>query len=341
MRSANNRVLVLTQTHDAHARRVAELLVNRGCAVTVFDPADFPSRAALTTEYSPGGDLRRTLVCRGDRIDLGALTAVWFRRPGEPRAHDGITERPIREYIEEECEAYASATWDDLDALAVPGTRAAIRLAGRKPAQLGLAGRLGFELPPTLITTEPNQFLDFWDHHEGRVITKPLQRNWLARGDESYARMAECATTNDVAASDALELCPLIVQAYVPKQVELRVTVVGTEVFAAQIHSQESNHTRLDWRCYDPATTRHATHRLPDDVAARCRQLVADLALRYGAIDLILTPDGRYVFLEINPSGQWLWIEDATGLPISAALCDLLLSGARQSVPRHPTGALL
>ncbi len=333
-------VLVLTQPGDTHADAVTRRLVASGASVTTFDPAEFPSAATLSLHLSPAGAIRRTLLRGRDRVDLDRVDAVWFRRPQDPRPHDEITDPEVREYIEQECEAFAGALWDDLDALAVPGTRADIRLAGRKQTQLRLAGRLGFELPPTLLTTDPDEFLDFWDAHEGRVVTKPLQRSWLIRGDESYARMAESATTVDVASAESMRLCPLIVQAYVPKRVELRVTVVGARVFAAEIHSQDSNHTRLDWRCYDPSTTRHGVHALPGDVMRRCVLLVAELGLRYGAIDLILTPDGRYVFLEVNPSGQWLWIEDATGLPISEAIADLLRSGADRHLPNPVSGAL-
>ena len=141
-------------------------------------------------------------------------------------------------------------------------------------------------------------------------------------------RYTEPVRPRDLVHVEDLRLCPLIVQQYVPKRLELRVTVVGDEVFAAAIHSQASNHTRLDWRRYDDARTPIAPFELPADVAERCRALVRELGLCYGAIDLVLTPDDRFVFLEINPNGQYLWIELATGLPISAAVADLLLEDA-------------
>jgi hypothetical protein len=51
----------------------------------------------------------------------------------------------------------------------------------------------------------------------------------------------------------------------------------------------------------------------------------------------VLTPDGRYVVLEINPNGQYLWIEKATGLPISDAICDFLMAPATsQNWPADP-----
>jgi glutathione synthase/RimK-type ligase-like ATP-grasp enzyme len=115
----------------------------------------------------------------------------------------------------------------------------------------------------------------------------------------------------------------------VPKRFELRVTVVGEQVFAAEIHSQQTNRTRVDWRRYDLSHTPHLPHALPEHVQVKCVELVRRLGLCYGAIDLILTPDGRYVFLEINPSGQYMWIEERTGLPISEAVANLLVSYER------------
>jgi glutathione synthase/RimK-type ligase-like ATP-grasp enzyme len=103
---------------------------------------------------------------------------------------------------------------------------------------------------------------------------------------------------------------------------------------AAEIHSQESNHTRHDCRRYDWYQTTYRPHALPREVERHCRQLVERLDLCYGAIDLILTPDGRYVFLEINPNGQYLWIEQATGLPISEAVGELLMAGATRGGSR-------
>jgi glutathione synthase/RimK-type ligase-like ATP-grasp enzyme len=111
----------------------------------------------------------------------------------------------------------------------------------------------------------------------------------------------------------------------------LRVTVVGSAVFAAEIHSQFTQHTRFDWRRYDHFETPHRIHALPTEIAQQCVSLVRQLGLCYGAIDLVLTPEGRHVFLEINPNGQYLWIEHATGLPISDAVCDLLLAGAAET----------
>ena len=116
---------------------------------------------------------------------------------------------------------------------------------------------------------------------------------------------------------------PGIFQEYVPKRVETRITIVGDEVFASEIDSQSNPATIHDWR-RDFANTRYRTHELPVAVAKKCLDFVRMLNLKFGALDFVIRPDGAYVFLEINPNGQWLWIENLTGLPIGNAIATLL-----------------
>jgi glutathione synthase/RimK-type ligase-like ATP-grasp enzyme len=116
----------------------------------------------------------------------------------------------------------------------------------------------------------------------------------------------------------------MILQEYVPKRLELRVTVVGERVFACQIDSQASRATRHDYRHHDNDRAALSTHALPDEMAARCARMVAEYGLCYGALDLVLTPSGEYVFLELNPMGEWAWIQVETGLPIADAIVDVL-----------------
>jgi glutathione synthase/RimK-type ligase-like ATP-grasp enzyme len=126
---------------------------------------------------------------------------------------------------------------------------------------------------------------------------------------------------------EALPVMPVILQNYVEKRIELRITVVGERVFACAIHSQEGDAaTRVDWR-NDIGALRHESFTLPPEIEEKCVALVRDLGLEFSAIDMIVTPDGEYVFLESNACGQWLWLERRAGLPIAGTLADLLTSG--------------
>ncbi len=116
----------------------------------------------------------------------------------------------------------------------------------------------------------------------------------------------------------------MILQREISKASDLRVTVVGDDVFAVSIDSQTQTETEVDWRKGDGLQLGHAITQLPDEIASRCVELVRAMDLRFGAIDLIEDREGRYWFLEINPNGQWAWLETRTGAPIASAIVDEL-----------------
>jgi len=122
----------------------------------------------------------------------------------------------------------------------------------------------------------------------------------------------------------SIALTAHLFQAKVAKEADVRVTVVGDQLFAAELSLTDGAPIgALDWRQHHEYI-RYRPCPVPSVVADGVADLVNRLGLRFGALDFILTPDGQWVFLEINPNGQWAWIERVTGLPISAALADLL-----------------
>lgn len=326
-------ILILTQPSDVHADRVVDLLQARGADVLRFNPADFPAQAQISLHFEPENTPQQHLTVGDDTVDLAEVRAVWYRRPEAPVPHAGLSGDTLRTFVVEESKTFLGDIWDGLDCLWLPGRPPVSRHVHHKAVQLRAAAELGFEVPPTLFTNDPADFLDFYRRHNGQVVSKLAGFAFFPTVGRTFSRYTEVVSHRDIGYAQAVRYCPLIFQAYVPKLFELRITVVGQEVFAAEIHSQESHHTRHDWRRYDLFHTLHRAHILPDAVAQHCRDLVARLGLCYGAIDMVLTPDGRYVFLEINPNGQYLWIEEATGLPISEAICDLLMSHTAQPMP--------
>ena len=117
-----------------------------------------------------------------------------------------------------------------------------------------------------------------------------------------------------------------LIQEWVPKAYEARVTVVGRTPIAVAIHSA-SHAGHVDWRSdYDALTYDHID--TPSDVTAGIGRFMDALGLAFGAFDFVVTPSGDWVMLECNPAGQWLWLEHETGAPISGALAGLLAEGA-------------
>lgn len=326
-------ILILTDLHDVHADLVETKLTARGEHVVRFDWADFPTRASLSIRWT-GAEQRVLLRRAGSTIDLRRCKSAWLRRPGKPQVSEDLQAPFLRGYAEEECLRVIQDTCNALDTRWLPGTVAAMRRADNKQLQLALAVELGFEIPPSLITTDPDEFLEFYRQHDGNLIDK-LPSTVLPASQltgRALMRYTQPVTTRDVGYARRLRHSPVLFQRNIAKRFELRITVIDGEVLAAEIHSQTTKRTQLDWRHYDWSHTPYLPHALPDDVRARCVELTRRLGLRFGAIDMIVTPDGRYVFLEINPNGQWRWIEDESGLPISDVLCDAL---ARATPPAH------
>ncbi|HZS09479.1 MAG TPA: ATP-dependent carboxylate-amine ligase [Blastocatellia bacterium] len=332
-------ILILSEPGDETAQAVVDKLERRGADFLWFDNEQFPAAAQVSWELSPGGASEGLRLRLGERTcDLSRVTGVWYRRPGLSHAHAEIEDPVTRAWVEQHSRQFLSNIWSNLDCFWIPGPRWSVRRAEQKNLQLRLAAEIGLEIPPTLMTNSPAEFLDFYRRNNGNIISKPVRGGFVWKGAPYESKVSAIVYTENVTNRDlgylpTIRYCPVIVQAYVPKLVELRITVVGEQVFAAEIHSQDSARSRHDWRHYDLYHTVHRRHELPGELAVRLVRLVERLGLCFGAIDMILTPDGRYVFLEINPNGEYGWIESLTGLPISDAICDLLLA-------REESGAL-
>lgn len=139
----------------------------------------------------------------------------------------------------------------------------------------------------------------------------------MVLGEEQRVLFTNKLKPEHIAQLDQYLLTPSIYQRNIPKAYKVRVTVVGREVFAAAVDSQATAATRQDWR---RERLPFRTYALPTIIADQFVALVQALQLRFGAIDLIKSTDGQYYFLEINPNGQWAWVELDCGLPISRAL---------------------
>jgi hypothetical protein len=322
-------ILILTEPYDPHADHVCRMLKERGAEWIRFNSADFPAQACLSVGFSSNGKMGSSMRLGDTVIDLAQVQSIWTRRPKLPVPHDHLQDASTRRLVADECQMFVRDLWNAIPGRWLPGRQAAIQRAELKASQLRVAGALGLELPATLITNNPDEFLAFYNEHNGNIVSKVTGFGFSRLADRDFSRYTEAVSKRHVGYAASLQYCPVIFQAYVAKQFELRVTVVGKRVFAAEIHSQLTNHTRYDWRRYDLSRTPHLRHELPPEIQDKCVRLVEQLELSYGAIDLVLTPEGRYVFLEINPNGQYLWIEEQTGLPISAAICDLLMTDSR------------
>jgi glutathione synthase/RimK-type ligase-like ATP-grasp enzyme len=204
-----------------------------------------------------------------------------------------------------------------------------IRHAENKQLQLQVARELGLEIPRTLITNDPAAVIEFAKSCENGIITKMLSSFAVYENGRETVVFTNPVKPEDLEDLSGLRLCPMTFQEAVPKALELRVTVVGQNVFSASIASQSSERAAHDWRRDGVALLEEWKHYdLPEDIKGRLLRLMDYFGLNYGAIDIIVTPDNRHIFLEVNPAGEFFWLERCPGLPISKALAEVLLGRA-------------
>ncbi len=322
-------ILILSSDDDVHAQHVLHHIAERGHSATLLNLADFPKDAHLIFEAGQSKS-RRQMQYRGQTIDLSKVSSVWWRRPQPYGMHPDVTDPVLDHFAIREVDEAIQGLWLTLDAewINVPHRD---ENASRKAWQLDVARSVGLTVPRTLITTDPDAARAFIDY-EGvdRTIYKPFQ------GSEDAWRETRLLKAEELDKIDAVKYAPVIFQEYIEATCDLRVTVVGDQIFAAAIDSQKASY-RVDFRMDMNVAITPTT--LAPETEASIRKLMSALGLTYGALDFRRRPNGEEVFLEINPAGQWLFVEDQTGQPISKAVADCLIDRARTgTIPKrtHP-----
>jgi glutathione synthase/RimK-type ligase-like ATP-grasp enzyme len=317
-------ILIVTNRTDTHADHVISMLTRRGAPFVRWNTEDFPLGNYFEVLFDSQGYRSGEILTKAGRpIDLELIDAVWYRRPLPGDFGNAIKNPTQRAFAEHEAKEAKTGIWQLMSACNWVNHPDANRVASNKLYQLKVATECGFTIPATLVSNSPVAVRQFFDECLGEMVFKRL-----GGGPIDYADRVEVLYTHKMNASDLENLedivcAPGIFQEYVPKRVETRITIVGDEIFACEIDSQANPATIHDWR-RDFVNTQHRTHELPVAVAEKCLELICKLNLKFGALDFVVRPDGEYVFLEINPNGQWLWIEHLTGLPIGNAIAAFL-----------------
>lgn len=328
------KVLIVTHSEDNDSVKfVTEALARRGAEVVRLDTDRFPLELGLALSTAQGGETH--ILTTNCAHDLAGVGAVWYRRLRHPKGLEGLDPQ-IEQAAALESQATLLGLISTLDAFVLDSPHR-VRYAEQKPLQLKLARALGLQVPHTLITNQPDEVRRFYQTCGGRMVTKMLSSFAIYEDGQEEVVFTTPVTPEHLEALEGLRYCPMVFQEMVPKALELRVTVVGERVFAASVDSQKLEATRFDWR-EDGAALMEAwrPYRLPAEVERKLLTLMDRLALNYGAADFILTPGGEHVFLEVNPAGEFFWLELCPGLPISDALADVLLGRAQRRGGRNP-----
>jgi hypothetical protein len=323
------RVLIATYPDDIHATVVAEALTARGHEAVLWQGADFPTRQQAS--ISIGDESEIYWEVSGPQISMtskATFDVIWYRRPiVEPvlpeEMHPGD-----RVVAQRECSIFSRSLWQLIapDAFWVNplGSR---QRSTAKPVQLREALRVGLTVPPTLCSNDPDRIRTFLDHYKGNVIYKPFYpAQWLME-DGSALMFTTSVGPDDLPDDDVLRLTPGIFQKCIAKDYELRLTYMGDHLVAAKLLSQKIPNARLDWKLAF-AELPVLPVEIPAAIDRACRNLLQRLGIVFGCLDMIVTPDGEHVFLEVNEMGQFLWVEELNPeLRLLDPFCEFLAQG--------------
>lgn len=325
-------VLLVTRSDDNDSvERVASALQRKGAQPVRLDTDAFPTQVRLSNAQR-GTKLSRTVDTGTARVDLEALHALWYRRFNAgaqlPDSLGDTLQPSIDESRRTLLGTLGATPCFQLDRWS------RVREADHKELQLRRAANAGLAVPRTLVTNDPAAATAFFRQLKGKVLFKMQHSFAVMRGGLEHVVYTNPLTEADLGTLDGLRLCPMTFQEAIAKKLELRATVVGRKVFTAAIDSQASSDGLNDWRRDGVALLESwIPWSLPRRVERQLLTVVSAFGLNYAAADLILTPKGEYVFLEINAGGEFFWLERVPGLPISEALADTLLTPALRLKP--------
>lgn len=317
-------ILIVTNARDVTADFLIEHLVRERIDFFRLNTEEVPQLVSVELQCDRGVGARLT---KGSvSLSLETVTSVWWRRPVTPALSPAAPEQ-FRSYLENEAGAAVGGLLRTISGLWVnhPEVNAT---ASFKLYQLARAFELGWQIPRTVVTSRPEAARAFVRQLTELPVVKPIDDVLIEAADgESFLAYARQLQPEEVASASDVAVCPVLLQERVPKLHEYRVTVVGDCIFATTVGVRARGSEPVDWRLMPEDALEYAVAQLPADVERRCRDTALAFGLRFAALDVIETPNGDFVFLEVNPNGQWAWLEMRTGQPIRAALAALLCRG--------------
>lgn len=312
-------ILVVTNTQDTTVDYTLPKWAAMGTSFFRLDTDRFVTGYDVTYRTSPNETWR--LRCRDDGTSavFSQITGVWYRRPVPPVI--GIVGADAG--IEADFSTEARRTYESIVASLrdVPWVSSPLHIhaAEDRLAQLRTARRLGLAIPPTLITNEPDELLAFVSEN-GPCVVKSLYGGLYATAKDTLLLYTSPLTPHDLERSETVRNFPIVCQKLLQKRYELRATVVRDRVFAVKIDSQAHPETQLDWRVQNCELACTSPILLSEELSQACVRLVNAFDIAFASMDIVVAKDDTHYFLDLNPNGQWAWLDHHHDLGIAEAI---------------------
>ena len=332
------KVLLVTYSKDNDCiRMVSEAIKKRGGQPVRFDTDFYPGEVGLSL-HDNNGNWENTVHTPEGSFNISEFESIWYRRIriGQ-NLHNVLEEKFLQPSINESRLSFfgmlASCNVFQLD----PFLK--VRNSEIKQLQLQVAHSLGLKVPKTLISNNSDAVKKFFHACKNGMISKMMASFAIYEDGKENVVFTNLMNEKDLAEMDGLKYCPMTFQEIIPKKLELRITVVGEQVFTASIDSQKQEAAKSDWRKKGIEFMNDwKKFDLPKDIEKKLLALMDYFGLNYGAIDMILTPNDELYFLEVNPVGEFFWLELKPGFPVSSALADVLMGNIKRRYAQRELG---
>lgn len=335
-------ILVITSKKDSHVGAVSHHFENAGVPWVRLNTEDFATNVELTVSPADGTG---TLLVRdsGRTVKIEEVRAVWFRKPESASvSHFTGLESGALDYVDAEFGETLLGLYSLLNHVPWINDPFSTRIAHRKMLQLRTAARIGFATPRTIITNNPETALAFAEGLPGEVAIKSLGAITVTEPPVDGEAIQYGLFTRKVSleelksVKDSIRHVPTVFQEFLEKRYELRITCVGARCFACRIESRSNDLTADDYR-FDTKGLVHTPQDCPE-LEDKLQAYMRAFGLNFGCFDILVTKAGEPTFLEMNPNGQWAWVENLTGLPIADAIAQQLISAHEDGAisQRHP-----
>jgi len=322
-------ILIATVSQDARAFiPVVEKLTD-----FAYDPVIFQTDRVLQGEDDfsltvDGQTVEATY--NGRNISPSNVASAWYRKPGTVVHDDKDVAKNI--YLNNELSSFNDSLWTVFPEDVWLNSPAKIKVADRKLGQLLIAKETGFSVPKTVVGNNWGDISSGLAPNQEEIIVKTI-KGVIADNNFLKAMFTHRLGHQETVSLASNDISPYlgIYQPYIKKQREWRTTVVGESVFSASIYTHED--AKDDWRKHqtNPNKVEFKKEKFPDELSEKCIKYLGKMGLKYGAFDFIETPDGEIVFLECNPNGQYGWLEEELGFPISECIATELIKIANRS----------
>lgn len=303
-------IFIITHKNDYTVDFVIEKLNKRNISYYRFNCEDIDKKG-YSFKFGSSNEISINNIKKTD--------SIWFRRTKLPEIKGSSDSEKL--FILNDYDTLLSNLYHLIETDKWMSRPKDVYDAENKLLQLKIAQEIKFIIPETIVTSSKEDLRRFLKTHNNRVIIKPINQGRINEIGGFKNIFTNILSLEHIENLEQYDLTPSIFQTYIEKDYEIRVTVVDGQVFSAKVESQENEKTKIDWR---KEKLKFIEYKLPDDISKKCLLLVEKLNLNFGAIDLIKSKNGDYVFLEINPNGQWAWIEFDTNLAISEAIISFL-----------------